>query len=61
MWLFVVEALVPSAYCFVSALDTSAATMLTASLSARAKRRVFGSADHSGADRTSDRAGAARE
>src|SRR5437016_11346519 len=24
-------------------------------------RRVFGSADHSGADRTSDRAGAARE
>ena len=29
--------------------------------SARAKRRVSGSADHSGADRTSDRAGAAQE
>ena len=29
--------------------------------SVRATRRVFGSADHSEADRTSDRAGAARE
>ena len=30
-------------------------------ISARARRRVFESADHSGADQTSDRAGAARE
>jgi hypothetical protein len=30
-------------------------------LSARVRRRVFGNADHSGADRTSDRAGAAQE
>ncbi len=30
-------------------------------ISAPARRRVFGSADHSGADRTSDRAGAAQE
>ena len=29
--------------------------------SAWARQRVFGNADHSGADRTSDRAGAARE
>jgi len=29
--------------------------------SAQARRRVFGSADHSGADRTWDRTGAARE
>src|SRR5256884_3899666 len=38
-----------------------AGRLLVLFLSARAKRRVFGSADHSEADRTSDRAGAAQE